>query len=233
MRVQQLFDPDSSCYSYLVWDADSREAAMIDPVREQAGRDIALIRELGLNLRYTLETHVHTDHVTGSGYLRTLLHSMIVVHEDSPAKYSDLCVRHNDRIPLGSAHLRVIHTPGHTENHICLAIPGAVFTGDSLWIDGCGRTDYIEDGAGRMFDSISHHLFTLDDSTMIYPGHDYQGRCSSTIGREKRRNRRINAATNRDEFIEHMNRIDISRPERIQEALPTNLVHGLPESMQY
>ncbi|MDX1698580.1 MAG: MBL fold metallo-hydrolase, partial [Thiohalobacterales bacterium] len=119
MHVKQLFDPHSQTYSYLVWDSDSREAALIDPVREQTGRDVALIRNLGLTLKYTLETHVHSDHVTGAGYLRQALHSIVIVHENSRTKYADVLVKDGDFIPLGRQRIHVLHTPGHTDNHIC------------------------------------------------------------------------------------------------------------------
>ena len=142
MEIRQLHDEVSSTFSYLVWDAASREAAIIDPVHALAQRDAHLIWQLGLKLRYTLETHVHTDHVTGSGYLRVVFNSIMVVHENSLAKCADVLVKDGDFLPLGSARLNILHTPGHTNSDICCSIPGAVFTGDTLLIDSCGRTDY-------------------------------------------------------------------------------------------
>ena len=228
MRVEQLFDPASSTYSYLVWDPDSREAALIDPVQEQTGRDTGLIRELKLTLKYTLETHVHSDHITGSGYLREVLHSIVIVHENSRSKYADVMVKDGDYIPLGRERINILHTPGHTDNHICLAIPGAVFTGDSLHIGSCGRTDNASSDAGLMFDSITGKLFALPDDTLVYPGHDYLGKTCSTIGEEKQHNPRIGMHISRDEFISKMSDARLEPPHHIQEALTSNLQCGMP-----
>jgi glyoxylase-like metal-dependent hydrolase (beta-lactamase superfamily II) len=228
MRVEQLFDPASSTYSYLVWDPVSREAALVDPVLEQAGRDTGLIRELKLTLRYTLETHMHADHITGAGYLREVHHSIVIVHENSRSKYADVMVKDGDYIPLGQERINILHTPGHTDNHICLTIPGAVFTGDSLHIGSCGRTDYTSSDAGLMYDSIINKLFTLPDDTRVYPGHDYLGKTCSTIGEEKQHNPRIGMQISRDEFISRMSDVKLAPPHRIHEALPSNLQCGMP-----
>lgn len=228
MRVEQLFDSASSTYSYLVWDPDSREAALIDPVQEQAGRDTGLIRELKLTLKYTLETHMHSDHITGSGYLREVLHSIVIVHENSRAKYADVMVKDGDYIPLGRERINIVYTPGHTDNHICLVIPGAVFTGDSLHIGSCGRTDNAQGDAGLMYDSVTDKLFTLPDDTLVYPGHDYQGKTCSTIGEEKRHNPRIGMQISRDEFITKMNDVNFDPPHHLHEAISSNLQCGMP-----
>ena len=127
MEIRQLYDDASSTFSYLLWDAASREAAIIDPVHDMARRDIHLVWQLGLKLRYTLETHVHTDHVTGSGYLRQVFNSIVVVHENSLARCADVLVKDGDFIPLGSARLNILNTPGHTNSDICYSIPGTVF----------------------------------------------------------------------------------------------------------
>ena len=227
MRVEQLFDPASSTYSYLVWDTDSREAAMIDPVREQAGRDTGLIRELKLTLKYTLETHMHSDHITGSGYLREVLHSIVIVHENSRSKYADVMVKDGDYIPLGRERINILHTPGPADNHICLTIPGAVFTGDSLHIGSCGHIDLASGDAGLMYDSITGKLFTLPDETLVYPGHDYHGKTCSTIGEEKQHNPRIGMQISRDEFIRKMSDARLAPPHCLHEALPSNLQCGM------
>ncbi|MEN8206013.1 MAG: MBL fold metallo-hydrolase [Pseudomonadota bacterium] len=230
MELRQLFDPESSTYSYLVWDTQSSEAALIDPVQERIYRDITLIRELNLKLKYTLETHVHADHITGSGTLRQTFNSIVMVHENSRTKCADVLIKGGDFIPLGTKRIHVLYTPGHTDSDVSYLIPGAVFTGDSLLIRGCGRTDFQSGDAGTLYDSITQQLFTLPDDTIIYPGHDYEGRSFSSIAEEKSHNPRIGKNKGRDEFIEIMNGLELDPPRRIHEALPSNLrcgVHGL------
>ena len=226
MELRQLFDPESSTYSYLLWDLESREAALIDPVLEQVERDIELIRELGVKLKYTLETHVHADHITGSGILRSRLNSIVMVHESSQTKCADVLLKDGDLLPLGKSKIKVLSTPGHTNNDVSFMIPGAVLTGDALLIRGCGRTDFQSGDAGTLFDSITQQLFSLPDSTIVYPGHDYQGRASSTIAEEKLHNPRLGAGITREEFIAFMNKLILDPPSRIREALPSNLRCG-------
>ena len=227
MESRQLFDPDSSTYTYLVWDKDSREAALIDPVQERVYRDITLIKELGLKLKYTLETHVHADHITGSGTLRQAFNSIVMVHENSRTKCADVLIKGGDFIPLGTSKIHVLYTPGHTDSDVSYLIPGAVFTGDSLLIRGCGRTDFQFGDAGTLYDSITQQLFTLPDDTTLYPGHDYEGRSFSSISEEISHNPRIGHNTGRAEFIEIMNTLKLDPPRRIHEALPSNLRCGM------
>ena len=226
MQVRQLFDPETSTYSYLVWDQETREAALIDPVQQQVSRDIQLIRELGLKLRYTLETHVHADHITGSGLLREALNSIVMVHENSRTKCADVQIKGGDFIPLGTKKIDVLYTPGHTDSDISYAIPGAVFTGDSLLIRGCGRTDFQSGDAARLYDSITRKLFTLQGNTIVYPGHDYQGRCCSTIAEEMSHNPRLGNGKSCEEFVEIMSNLKLAPPKHIHEALPSNLRCG-------
>ncbi len=227
MRVQQLLDPATSTYSYLVWDADSSEAALIDPVLEKAGRYATLVRELGLTLKYTLETHVHSDHVTASGRLRMALNSIIIMHENSRTKYADVLVKDGDFVPLGRNRINIIYTPGHTNNHICFSIPGALFTGDSLMIGSCGRTDGHTGDPGAQYESINNRLYAFPDDTLVYPGHDYLGNTCSTIGKEKSSNPYVGEHVKRDEFITMMNSTRLAPPERLYDALPSNLHCGM------
>ena len=229
MKIRQLFDPDSSTYTYLVWDARSREAALIDPVRQQVGRDIRLVRQLELKLRYTLETHIHADHITGAGAIRNILNSIVLVHENSRSKCADVLVKDGDFVPLGTQKVHIMYTPGHTDNDVCYLIDGAVFTGDTLLIQGCGRTDFQSGDAGTLYDSITRHLFTLPGDTRVYPGHDYNGRTHSTIAEEQLNNPRIRKGTSRDEFIAAMSRLELAPPQQIHEALPSNLRCGTPD----
>ena len=232
MELRQLFDPATSSFSYLVWDADSRSAALIDPVQDQVERDIRLIRELGLELKYTLETHVHADHITGSGELRSALNSLVLVHENSKARCADVLVKEGDFVPLGSSRIHVLYTPGHTDSDVSYLIPGAVFTGDTLLIRGCGRTDLQSGDAGTLYDSITRHLYSLPDETLVYPGHDYNGRSSSTIGEEKAHNPRIGRKTSRAAFIAIMGSLNLAPPLRIHEALPANRHCGTQDARQ-
>jgi len=226
MESRQLFDPGSSTYSYLVWDSESREAALIDPVEDQVKRDINLIRELGLTLKYALETHVHDDHVTGSGVLRETLKCIVLVHENTRTKCADVLIKGGDFIPLGRSKIHVLYTPGHTEGDVCYLVPGAVFTGDTLLVRDCGRTDFQSGNAGTLYDSITQQLFTLPDNTIVYPGHDYAGRTFSTVLEEKLHNPRIGNNRSRSDFILLMNELKPNPPQRIHEVLPSNLRCG-------
>ena len=229
MEVHQLFDPGSSSYSYLLWDGASREAALIDPVHDQVSRDIRLIRELDLRLLYTLETHIHADHITGSGLLRQTLNSIVLVHEDCGSKCADILLRDGDQIPLGSEKISILHTPGHTRGDVCYLIPGVVFSGDTLLIRGCGRTDFQSGDPGTLYDSITRCLFTLPDDTIVYPGHDYCGHSYTTIGEEKAHNPNAGKGKSRDEFIAIMNGLKLDPPQHMHEALPSNLRCGSTE----
>ena len=226
MESRQLFDPESSTYSYLVWDTASREAVLIDPVYEQLERDTRLIRELDLKLRYALETHVHTDHITSANKLRKRFHAIVMVHENSHAKCADVLIKGGDFVPLGASKIGVLFTPGHTDSDVCYVIPGAVFTGDTLLIGDCGRTDFQSGNAGTLYDSITQQLFALPDDTLVYPGHDFNGRSYSTIADERLHNPRAGNGTTRDEFISIMNSLELEPPPRIHEALPSNLRCG-------
>lgn len=227
MEVRQLFDPGSSSYSYLLWEADTRDAALIDPVRDMVGRDIELINELGLSLRYTMETHLHADHVTGAGILRNAMNSMVLVHENCRSKCPDILLKDGDRIRLGNSRIEVMHTPGHTDSDVSYLIPGMAFTGDTLLIRSCGRTDHQSGDAGTLFDSITGRLFTLPGDTLVYPGHDYNGRACSTIAEEKAHNPQLGNGTTRDRFISIMQDLQLGQPQSLCDALPSNLQCGV------
>ena len=226
MEVRQLFDPGSSTYSYLLWEPASREAVLIDPVQDQVTRDLRLVRKLGLNLRYTLETHVHADHITGAGLLRRALNSLVLVHENSRSKCADILLKDGDQIPIGVMKIRVLHTPGHTDSDVSYLIAGMAFTGNALLIRDCGRTDYRSSDAGTLYDSITEQLFSLPDDTIIYPGHDYEGRTFSTVGDEKAHNPRVGNGISRDRFISISRSLRTEPPLRIHEALPSNVRCG-------
>ncbi|MEJ2454939.1 MAG: MBL fold metallo-hydrolase [Candidatus Thiodiazotropha sp.] len=227
MKIRQLFDQNSSTYTYLVWDQATREAAIIDSVREQLERDIQLIRELDLTLMYALETHVHADHITASGLLRERLGCKVGVHTQVGSDCPDIKLRDNDRIRLGGQQLEVLYTPGHTDTDVCYLGEGVVFTGDILLIHGSGRTDFQSGDAARSYDSITSRLFTLPEQTLVYPAHDYNGFTCSTIGEEKRFNPRLGGGRSRQEYIEIMHNMKLDKPKLIELAVPGNQACGL------
>ncbi len=227
MNIEQLFDPATSTFSYLLWDEETRQAALIDSVKEQLERDIRFIKQLGLELKFTLETHIHADHVTGSGLLREEFGSSAAVHKNSNSNCADILLSDDDTLTLGNKIIDVIHTPGHTDTDISYHIDGAVFTGDALLINGCGRTDFQSGDARTLYHSITKKLFTLADETTVYPGHDYAGFTSSSISHEKAFNSRLGNNKSEAEFVAIMDSLDLDPPARIDIAVPGNQQCGL------
>ncbi|MCB1860080.1 MAG: MBL fold metallo-hydrolase, partial [Gammaproteobacteria bacterium] len=207
MNLRQLYDRESSTYTYLIWDEETAEAALIDPVDTQVERDLRLVGELGLKLRYTFETHIHADHITGSGRIRESSGARTVLHRNSGADCADLLVVDGDQFSLGDQVIQVMETPGHTNTCVCYQISGVVFTGDTLLIRGCGRTDFQSGDPGKLYDSIHEKLFPLPDDTVIYPAHDYHGLPLSTIGEERAYNPRLGNNRSRRSFIELMDNL--------------------------
>lgn len=227
MKVRQLFDQDTWTYTYLVWDETSKEAAIIDSVKEKVERDVQYVRDLGLNLKYALETHVHADHVTGAGDLRKQLGCEVGVHADGGAKCADVQIVDDQVFNLGNQEIKALHTPGHTNGDVSYQIEGAVFTGDALLIRACGRTDFQQGDSGTLYESIHSKLFSLPDDTVVYPGHDYDGFTESTIGEEKALNPRLGNNNPKPDFMEIMDTMNLPKPKRIDVAVPGNLVCGL------
>lgn len=228
MLLRQLFDPESSTYSYLVADEASGEAALIDPVREQIERDLGLVAELGLRLRWVLETHVHADHVTAAGALRERTGARTVA-STTGAPCIDVRLAHGERLPLGALEIVALETPGHTDDGLSYLVGAHVFTGDTLLIRGCGRADFQNGDAGALYDSITRTLFTLPGDTAVWPGHDYRGFTSSTIAEERQSNPRL-AGRTRDEFIALMAGLRLPPPKRLAESVPANRACGLTPS---
>jgi len=224
MLFRQLFDRDTSTYTYLLADQATGEAIIIDPVDTQLERDIQLIRELGLRLSYAFDTHVHADHITSTGALRERLGCTSGVSKHGHVACADLQLAEADQFRFGRHEIRVLETPGHTDGCLSFVCESRVITGDALLIRGCGRTDFQQGDAGTLYDSISNKLFTLPADTLVYPGHDYKGMTCTTIGEEKQWNPRMNLA--RDEFITFMQQLDLADPKRIHEAVPANLACG-------
>lgn len=226
MLFRQLFDEDTWTYTYLLADEESREAVIIDPVDTRLERDVALINELGLKLVYGFDTHVHADHITSLGPLRDRLGCTIGVSCHGGVSCTDIQLREGDSFQFGRHTLHVLETPGHTDGCLSFLCENRVFTGDALFIRGCGRTDFQQGSAARLYTSITTKLYTLPDETQVYPGHDYKGMSVSTIGEEKRFNPRLTLG--REGFIEFMNKLDLPHPKRIREAVPANLACGQP-----
>ena len=224
MLFRQLFDSESSTYSYLLADQVSRNALIIDPVDTMVERDLQLLDELGLTLIYSLETHVHADHITGSGHLRERTGCKTVLSRHAGVECADLLLEDGDQLLLGDMPIKLIETPGHTNTCLSYYVGDRVFTGDALLIRGCGRTDFQNGNPAQLYDSITQRLFCLPDDTLVYPGHDYHGFTVSTIAEEKAHNPRLQL--DRDGFIEHMNSLKLSNPRKMDVAVPANLSCG-------
>jgi len=229
MIFKQLFDPETWTYTYFIADPATQEAVLIDPVKSHLDEYIALLDAHQLTLKYSLETHVHADHITASGLLRQKLGAETGVSQLCGAIGADLQLQDGDVLDFaGSEKIKVIATPGHTKGSISLLWRDRLFTGDSLFIGGCGRTDFQGGDAGALYDCITQRLFTLPDDTLVYPGHDYQGRWVSSIMQERTTNPRL-AGKTREQFIDIMNHLNLPKPRLIDEAVPANRYCGLDE----
>ena len=256
MNPTQLFDPASSTYTYILFDEASREAVIIDPVDEQIERDLATLERLNLRLLWALETHAHADHITSAARLAELTGARTAAPVGCDIGTAAVQLKGGDTLRFGREQLRVLPTPGHTAGSVsyygqraphphdapsgeAAPVPLGhqmrpdqrhddrhVFTGDTLLIQGCGRTDFQSGDAGALYDSITGQLFTLPDTTIVWPGHDYHERTQSTIGVEKATNPRL-AGRSRSEFIAFMDGLALPRPRRMDEAVPANHRSGL------
>mmetsp|Transcript_30493 Transcript_30493/g.50337 ORF Transcript_30493/g.50337 Transcript_30493/m.50337 type:complete len:255 (-) Transcript_30493:100-864(-) len=228
--LKQLFDDDSSTFTYLLYDADTKDAILVDPVDLQVDRDLKEAESLGLNLVYGVNTHAHADHVTGTGLLKSQVGAAFksVISAASEAK-ADITIGQGDRIVFGNRYLKAKWTPGHTGG--CMSYvaddESFVLTGDTLLIQGCGRTDFQCGSAETLYESVHTKLFTLPDSCIVYPAHDYKGRTSSTIGKEKETNPRLSKP--KPEFVEIMANLNLSYPKKIDIAVPANMRCGVPD----
>ncbi len=226
MIFEQFFEPDSSTFTYLLGCEHTRQAVLIDTVECDVEKYVAALHQHGLTLVYTLETHVHADHVTAADTLRKRLGSKSVVHRDAGAMCGDLLVTDGIHVQVGSIDIEVRYTPGHTNGCVSYYVGDRIFTGDALLIGGCGRTDFQQGNAGQLYDSIHKQIFSLPDETLIYPGHDYNGNTVSTVGQEKRENKRLGGEKSRQEFVEIMANLKLAYPKQIDVALPANQACG-------
>ena len=231
MIFRQLCDPQSSTYTYLLGDEASREAVLIDPVFEQARRDAALVGELQLKLRYTLETHVHADHVTGAWLLKRRLGSQILLAKRAGALGADRYLEHGERVAFGERFLQVRSTPGHTGGCLTYVMDDGsrAFTGDCLLIRGAGRTDFQQGDPVTLYRSVRSEILTLPDTCLLYPAHDYRGLTVSSVAEEKRFNPRLGGECNENDFAGFMNNLGLPHPKMMNLAVPANLNCGRPE----
>ena len=226
---RQLFDRQTCTYTYLLMDTESSEAALIDPVAELMDRDSTLIQELGLDLKYVIETHIHADHVTSSGKLKEKTGAALVLGKKTGVDGADIYMTDGETLKLGAFEIRAIETPGHTSGCTSFYVEGHVFTGDALLVRGCGRTDFQEGSAEVLFSSVRDKLFALPDETVVCPGHDYQGRTRSSIGEEKQFNIRLRLDIGLQKFVRIMGNLQLDPPQKIDVAVPANQKFGLVE----
>lgn len=230
MIFKQLFEPDSCTYTYLLGCKETGKSVLIDPVIDTVERDLKVLKSLGLEPTYTLETHVHADHLTGARKMRALAASKIVVPRMDKLSCADLGVEEGKIFKVGNLDIYPLYTPGHTSTHHAYLIMEGdrriLFSGDALLIDACGRTDFQSGDAVALYKSITEKFFTLPNETLVYPGHDYEGRFITTIAQEKARNPRLGNGKTQDEFVNIMNNLDLPYPRKIDFAVPGNTACG-------
>ena len=231
MIFRQLFDHESYTYTYILADEASKEAVIIDPVDAMFERDMRVLTQLGLTLKYTMETHIHADHVTASGRLRDHTGAQSVASQKAQVSCISQAVDHGDRLSFGEHTVEVRHTPGHTDGCVSYIVRDGdrtlAFTGDALLVRGCGRTDFQQGSAHVLYRSVHEQLFTLPDDTLIYPAHDYRGHTVTTVWEERAHNPRLKDGVELETFVEIMANLKLSHPKWMDVAVPANLSCGL------
>jgi len=225
MIFKQVFDQKSSTYTYLIASSTGREALIIDPVLENVEDYIKLLSELDLRLVKVIDTHIHADHVTGAGKLRDKTKCVTIMGDHTPADAVEIKVKDEEVIKLDELNIRALYTPGHTSDSYSFLMDNYLFSGDTLLINGTGRTDFQNGNAKDSYDSIFHKLLRLPSETLLYPGHDYNGKMVSSIGKEKKFNPRLQI-NDVDEYIEIMNNLNLKKPDQIDFNIASNLKLG-------
>lgn len=230
MIFKQLFEADSSTYTYLLACAETRQALLIDPVLDTVERDLTVLQQLDLKLMYTLDTHHHADHLTGARVLRERTGCQVVFPDIEKPDCADIGISEGTPFKMGSIELTPLFTPGHTSHHHAYLLDNGtqnmLFSGDALLIEACGRTDFQSGDAATLYKSIQDKLFSLPDETLVYPGHDYEGRFISSIAQEKVRNPRLNDNKSLEDFVAIMDGLDLPYPRKIDFAVPGNEMCG-------
>lgn len=229
LLFRQLFELESSTYTYLLADTETKEAIIIDPVLETIDRDLKLIHELGLNLKVAVNTHCHADHITSTGLMKKRLVGLKSAISKFSGASADIYLLDGDKITFGKHFLTARETPGHTDGCMTLVSgdQSMAFTGDALLIRGCGRTDFQQGCPKKLYHSVHQKIFTLPDQCLVYPAHDYLGQTVSTVGEERQFNRRLTKSL--EEFVDIMNNLNLKKPAKIDIAVPANLVCGIHE----
>jgi len=236
MIFRQLYEPLSSTYTYLLGDEDTGQAVLIDPVIATMHRDLSEVHRLGLTLAYTIDTHIHADHITAALEMKRAVGSRIAAPAWDRLPCADMGIEEGIPLQVGGISLQPLHTPGHTDGHFAYLLNDRVFTGDALLIEGCGRTDFQNGDANALYSSVRTKLFVLPDETLVYPAHDYQERFVSSIAQEKRRNPRLGGDRTPNEFKAIMANLNLPYPKFIDYAVPGNRQCGvcppdLPENL--
>lgn len=230
MIFQQLFENDSSTFTYLLACPETGDALLIDPVLDTLERDLEVLQQLGLTLKYTLDTHHHADHLTGARMLRERTGCQVAYPAIEKPECADIGIVEGQPFTMGSVELAPLFTPGHTSHHHAYLLDNGtqkmLFSGDALLIEACGRTDFQSGDAATLYRSIQEKLFSLPDETLVYPGHDYEGRFITSIAQEKQRNPRLNNNRTLEEFVAIMNGLDLPYPRKIDFAVPGNEMCG-------
>ena len=225
MIFKQVFDNKSSTYTYVIASAKGREAVIIDPVIENVQSYIELLNELDLKLVKVIDTHIHADHVTGASKLKLATNCSTLMGEHTPADAVEIKVKDDEIIKIDQIEIRAMYTPGHTSDSYSFLMNNCLFSGDTLLINGTGRTDFQNGSSKDAYNSLFNKLLKLPDDTMLYPGHDYNGKLSSTIGKEKQHNPRLQVR-NVDEYVELMSNLNLAKPKLIDINVSRNIKLG-------
>ena len=225
MIFKQVFDEKSSTYTYLIASSKGREALIIDPVLENVDEYIKLLKQLNLKLVKVIDTHIHADHVTGASKLKDITKCSTIMGDHTPAEAVEVKVKDDEYINLDNLKIRAMYTPGHTSDSYSFLMDNYLFSGDTLLINGTGRTDFQNGNSKDAYNSIFNRLLKLPDETLLYPAHDYKGETVSTIGKEKKLNPRLQV-NNVDEYINIMNNLDLKKPSEIETNVSRNINLG-------
>ena len=225
MIFKQLFDNNSSTYTYLIASANGREALIIDPVEENVAEYVKLLEELNLKLVKVIDTHIHADHITGASKLKNKTNCTTIMGENSPAETVDLKLKDGEIIKVDQLEIKALYTPGHTSDSYSFLMNNYLFSGDTLLINGTGRTDFQNGSSEDAYHSLFDKLLKLPEETLLYPGHDYNGKKVSTIGDEKKFNPRLQVDSI-NQYIEIMSNLNLSKPKMIEINVSRNLMLG-------